>query len=809
MKTVFIIVSLLAAVAGVTFATPAPTGKGTINGKIIDKRSGAALEFATVSLLDTAKKVVAGSVTRPDGVFTLVNVTGGQYTLKVSFLGYADAEQTIAVPDEKATVEAGQIALEADAQMLEETVVTSRRPLVERQIDKLVVTVANSVMAQNSTALEVLRKAPGLAVGQDGNITLNGQSVAVWVDNRPTHLSGQELAALLEGTEGSLIDRIEIIDQPSSKYDAEGSGGIVNIITKKNFLKGSNGSLRTGYAQYLEKDFYYGANGSLNLNHRTDLINAYVNLSSRGDKGFDRLSETTTAPGNYYRQSDTQSEDRRFNQYVKAGIDFFIDKKNIIGVIGSFSMNNRNDDEQGNTLENNNSTITASTLAGDSKNRNRNSSANLNYSHYFDEKGHELTVNADYLRYTSTPEQRTTTVFTFPLIPFKADSADAYVNLSEQAVTVLSTKADYALPVGEKMKLEAGGKIAFSATDNEIVRNDSTAAGWVKNGNLSNDFSYREIIGALYATYGWKINDRWNVKGGVRWEHTATEGLWRSADSVTTRAYDDFFPTVFVGYNPSSRHNFSFSYTQRIRRPNYWQLNPFRRYISSYSYIEGNPDLQPEYSHRFNLSYTGFQALNTGILYFFTKGQIIQLPAFDAETHANGYRQGNFGQWSAFGAWVGISELPLTPWWSFTVNATGICLHNEDVDYSNRSFNIQGYGSTAFLLGKTWKVEIEYNLQTPLSMGYFNIKTQSNLSAGVQKTFWDRKGTLSLYVTDILATNKEDITATRGGVTRDIRQRHDSRSVRASFLYRFGNAGKPAKQRNVGQQEEAERLNGN
>ncbi|MDR2802622.1 MAG: TonB-dependent receptor [Prevotellaceae bacterium] len=809
MKIAFIFVFLWAASAGVTFASPAAKGKGTVNGKIIDKRSGAALEFATVSLLDTAKNVVAGSVTRAGGEFVLANVAGGQYTLKVSFLGYADAERAIAVPDDKETVEAVQIELEADAQTLEEAVVTSRRPVVERQIDKLVVTVANSVMAQNSTALEVLRKAPGLRIDKDGNISLNGQGVAVWVDNRPTQLSGQELVALLEGTEGSTIDRIEIIDQPSSKYDAEGSGGIVNIITRKNFLKGFNGSLRTGYTQYLESDFFYGANGSLNLNYRTDLINAYVNLSSRGSKGFDWLAETTTAPGNYYRQSEMQVNDHGFNQNIKAGIDFFIDKKNIIGVIGNFALNNRQDMEQGNTLENNNGAVTTSIPYGDTKNRYRNGSANLNYSHYFDEKGHELTANADYLRYTSTPEQRMATVFSFSSIPPKADSVDAYTNRSAQDITVLSAKADYALPVGKSMKLEAGGKMAISITDNEIVRNDSTAAGWIKNTNLSNEFTYRETVGALYATYGWKINDRWNVKGGVRWEHTASEGQWRSADSVTARTYDDFFPTVFVGYNPSGKHNISFSYTRRIRRPNYWQLNPFRRYISAYSYIEGNPELSPEYSHRFSLSYTGFQVFNAGVFYFLTKNQIIQVPVFDTESHGGGYKQGNFGQWTAVGASVGLSELPLTPWWSLTVNADAIYINNADADYTKQSFSLNGYGSTTFLLGKTWKAEVEYNLQTPLSMAYFNMKSQSNLNIGVQKTFWNNKGSLSLYVNDIFATNKEDFTANRDGVFRNVRQRHDSRSVRASFSYRFGNAGKPAKQRNVGQQEEAERLGGN
>jgi hypothetical protein len=299
------------------------------------------------------------------------------------------------------------------------------------------------------------------------------------------------------------------------------------------------------------------------------------------------------------------------------------------------------------------------------------------------------------------------------------------------------------------------------------------------------------------------------VKGGIRWEHTSSEGQWRSADSVTTRSYDDFFPTVFLGYNPAQQHNLSFSYTRRIHRPNYWLLNPFRRYISAYSFIEGNPELSPEYTHRMNLSYTGFQVLNTGVMYSFSNEQIIQIPSFDEATHASGYRQGNFGKTAQVAAWAGLSELPLTAWWTFSMNVAAGYLYNENGDYKKEAGFYQGYGSTTFLLGKTWKAEIEYNLQSPISWGYFNIQTQHTASVGVQKTLWNNKGSLSLYVDDVFGTQRNDLTTHMNGIDRDIRQHNSSRAVRASFSYRFGNAGKPAKQRNVGQQEESERLGGN
>jgi outer membrane receptor protein involved in Fe transport len=799
MKTTLLALLFLIS-ASIIFATPAPITKGRISGKVVDKLTGEALEYATVSVLDTAKKALTGGMTNAQGEFKLENLATGHYILKISYIGYIDVEQSIDLSEQNSEKQLGEIALEADNQTLDAAVITARRPTVERLIDKLVITVANSIMAQNSTALEVLRKSPGLAIDRDGNITLNGQSVAVWVDNRPTHLSGQELVALLEGMEGSTIDKIEIIDQPSSKYDAAGSGGIVNIITKKNFMRGFNGSVRAGYTQFLESNFYYGANGTLNLNYRNDLINTYMNLSARSVKRFEIIEENVTAPTGYTRQMNDFEKGERFYQNVNAGIDFFIDKKNIIGLAGNFSLKNASDDGAGNTLENNVGNMITSDFLSNNTNRNLNGVGNLNYSHYFDDKGHELTLNADYLRYTSKPKQYMHTVFS-PM-----DSTIIYTYDSEQAATVVSGKADYILPIGESMKLEAGGKIAFSATDNEIVRMDSLSTGWSKNRDLSDDFTYRENIGALYATYGWKINSRWNVKGGLRWEHTNTKGVWRSADSSTTRSYNDFFPTVFAGYNPAEKHNISLSYTRRIERPNYWELNPFRRYLSTYSYIEGNADLLPSYTHRLNFSYTGFNVLTAGITYSYSDGAIAQIPTFDTLSHASGYRQDNFGMMETMVGSVSLSELPIIKWWFFTLNLEGGYFNNKRGDYRNTSTYWSVFNNNTFVLAKTWKAEAQYQMESPLAWAYFNIKLLHSLDIGIQKTLWDDKGTLSLYVDDVFATRKNALSSTVDGVTRDFKQQWQSRSVRLSFLYRFGNAGKPVRQRNVGQQEELQRL---
>jgi len=805
MKQILLVLSLLLMTSFI-FAAPAKT-KGDIKGKIVDKTTGIALEFATVSVLDTAKKVVAGGTTNEFGEFNIQNIPAGQYTFVASFIGYSNMEQSLDIASENSSLKFEKIELSPDATQLEEVVVSARRPTIERQMDKMVMSVANTIIAENSTAEEVLRKAPGVTIDKDGNITLNGQNVEVWVDNRPTQLSGQELIALLSATEGSSIDKIEIIDQPSSKYDAAGTAGIINIKSKKNFLKGFNGSVRAGYAQYLEKEFYYNANGSLNLNYRNDLINTFLNVSARSATGFNDITEDITTAIGFQRYTETKMEETRTNENIKAGIDFFIDKKNIIGVIGNFAFRNRNGDGVGYTQEENSANPESSNFLDDSKSEFLSGTANLNYSHYFDESGHELTANADYMHYVNTPNTKVSNEFYYFSPP--SDSTSIYTNNSEQYTDIYSVKADYIKPLGKTMKLELGGKYSWSTTDNTILREDLIGLVWEKNNNLSDDFTYKENIGALYATYAWQISPQWTMKGGLRWEHTSSEGTWRSVDTVTTNSYDDIFPTFYLGFRPAEKHDLSFSYTQRIRRPNYWQLNPFRQYISGYSYIEGNANLKPEYTHRFNLSYTGFQAFNVGLMYSFTNDEIIQIPEYNESTKESGYIQGNFGRNSYFGMWAGVSELPITKWWFFTMNLWGAYSTSKHDNFKQNSFMWNVYSNNTFILGTTWKAELEAWMQGPARWGFFEIKTRGDVNVGVRKTFLEGKGSLGLFVDDIFSTGDGNrVLSNKDGVARINENIWTSRAVRVSFSYRFGSNQQQSRQRNVGQQDEAERIGG-
>ncbi len=231
--------------------------------------------------------------------------------------------------------------------------------------------------------------------------------------------------------------------------------------------------------------------------------------------------------------------------------------------------------------------------------------------------------------------------------------------------------------------------------------------------------------------------------------------------------------------------------------------------MGAYAYIEGNPQVRPSYSDNLRLSYVAFKVLNIGTSFNYNKGIIVQIPQYDPATGQTGYIQGNFGTYYYLGAWVSVSGLPITKWWQLTLNLWGAYTVNDDnVTTTTRSWQVETYLNSTFLLSKTWSAEIEGWVQTPATWGYYSMKTRGELSAGVKKTFCDNKGSVSLYIDDIFNTSGTNGTMSRNGTVSHTNSRWDSRAIRFSFSWRFGNTNSPAKQRKVGQQEEAKRMGG-
>jgi len=779
----------------------------TITGKIIEKENGKALSFATVSVQDKEAKIIGGATSDEDGRFTISNLGNDSYKVRISFIGFKDTiinVKTSEIPE----LNLGTIALSADATTLKTAVVTAKVPVIEQKLDKIVMNVAEAVSTQGSTALDILRKAPGISIDPSGNVLLNGTGVQVWIDNRPSNLSGADLEALLSGTDGSTIDKIEIIAHPSAKYDASGSGGIINIRTKKNFAKGMSGSIRGTYdiSPYNSK-LFNGLSGTLNLNYRSDKTNTSVSYSPKYEESYDKFTSTTDLGSGLILKGETLSESLNKRSNYRISHDMFLDKNNIIGIIvsglGRDDKDNTNDDVTGSQLYNNGSLIRTNNTSIDSKNNFNNIYTNLNYTHTF-KTGQELTLNADYGYYDIGSDSYQENYY-YDGNGVVALAPEIFRSDSKQYLNIFSAKADYEMIIFKSIKMEAGAKWAESKTDNDLLRENKIGETWTKDNDLSSLFNYKENIAAAYVSVASQFGPKWSAKAGLRAEYTISDGDWISADTTTLKKYLDIFPTAFVGYNPNKDFMVALAYDMRIQRPNFNQLNPFRIYVDANSSLEGNPNLVPQYTHQGSLTLTYKQHYTIGLYSQFTDGTIIQSTNFNQSTGEKFLVWDNFGKLYFYGGIFNVTELSLSKWLTFNGSMFVANVTNKAEDYEKSSLFAQCNISTTFILPKDTKIELTGNVQSGIPYGYFNVEPQGELSLGVKKGVLKNKGTITLNLSDILGTQCSRASLNNDMITNyNFRSDWKSRKIGLSFAYRFGN-GKASKSRNVGNSDEAKR----
>jgi len=789
---------------GSTFAAK---NTGTISGKVTERSNGNPLPFATVSLQDESKKILGGATTSDDGNFQINNTISGKCNIKVSFIGFKDTTFIINIQENSDNVNLGEIKLASDAIALKSAVVIAKVPVIEQKLDKIVMNVSESVSVQGNNALELLKKAPGISMDSNGNLLLNGVSVNVWIDGRPSNMSGPELQALLTGTDGSTIDKIEIISHPSSKYDAAGKGGIVNIKTKRNFAKGLNGSVRAGYTAAPFEKYYQGANGTLNLNYRGEKSNTTITYSPEANSAFEHISSITNLENNIQLKSETRLETVTKTHSYRVANDFFISNKDIFGfIINGFNRGyncNSNNSYTGSDLINNGVLTEKTKTALRGSDYSNIVSGNLNYTHIFSDN-HEFTVNTDYGHFDFSNKSNQDNIFSnmrgeetrSPLI-FNSDAS--------RRINILSLKADYQKTFLKSITLEAGAKWAQSRTNNELIRNDQINDNWILNSQLSSKFNYTESISAAYISLAKQFGTVWSLKGGLRAEMTNATGDWISADTVSSRKYVDIFPTAFAGYIPNKNLRLGLSYTMRIDRPNFRQLNPFKIYLDANSCMYGSPNLNPEYNNQFNLSVGIKKYISINFSGEFVNDVIVQNPYFDNETGEKTVIWENFGKQTLIGGTLSISELPITKWLIFNASGYIGSYKTTKPGYEDKSIYSNLSVQTTLLLPKDFKVELSGYYRSKIPFGYFIVDPICLFSVGAKKLLLQNKATIALNINDIfdgMRNNSKVNTDQINNYSFYFRTRY--RTVNLSFQCRFGQS-KRTKYRQVGNFEESSR----
>ena len=794
MKRILKPLLLVAIIIASSFSAISAEGPVTIKGKLLDKKNSEPLPFANVTLYNSQKSIVTGTTSKENGEFMLSAALSGGDTLHISFIGYNDIRIGLSQSAANgAAIDLGTIEVEPQSQTLQAAVVTAKVPLIEQKLDKIVVNVSQSVVAATSNAFELLKKSPGVTVDLNGNIQLNGQSVEIWIDGRPSKLSGSQLETVLTALNGSTIDKIEIMQHPSAKFDASGSGGIINIKTKRNFVKGLYGSASINYSMVPKLTCYDNGDASLLVNYRSKRANTMLTYTFNNNSyGIDLDSENEFGPVFSYKQS-SDSRIRGYNRghFAKIGTDFYPNQKNTFGFLVNYntSRNTQYTDGYSNSALYVNNILQSKSISYiDQLDHFDRIDANIYYIRNFSGVK-ELTLNADY-GYYDTQNDGFQRNITTPA--GGSQKRGAFTNDNSQHINIFAFKADYKCSPFKKAMLETGAKIETTWTDNNSIRRDSIGGAYVIDPNQSNIFKYRETIGALYGSLSYQINKKWSIVAGLRGEYTKSTGDWISDETKSHKDYFKLFPTIYVGYSPKN-WRFSLSYTRRINRPSFSQLNPFRYYIDPTSSITGNPDINPAYTNSiaFVAGYKSY--FNISAIYSHTSNLVSQIPNFDAVTGDKTFYWGNYGSQTVAGGVLSIMEYPLVKnLFYFSLNSLFASLENctaeniEDLYEKESSFFMTHYFTLTTLLPRNWKVEFVGYYMNGARSGGMKVDNICNFYAGVKKELMDKRLTLSLSMNDLFNTfkmNIETITPTNRYI---LNQHQFQQRISFGIKYNFG-----------------------
>jgi outer membrane receptor protein involved in Fe transport len=695
------------------------------------------------------------------------------------------------------------------SQTLKEVMVTGRTLPVEKKRDRTIVNVEASVTNTGSTVLEVLERSPGVTVDRNGGISLNGKAgVLVMIDDRPTYLTGDDLNNLLSSMNSSQVARIELIPNPTARYDAAGSGGIINIRTKKNRNGGLNGSITVSYGQGV----YPKTNNSLVLNYRQGRVNTFLTYSLNDTKYLTNLyayrqyfddKKNVTA----ILQQPSYFTGTVINQTVKAGVDYTVTSRTTIGMAVSGTDIHRmgNNTATANWLRADGRLDSAIVTKSRPENRFRNGAVNLNGRQVLDKKA-ELSADVDYLHYQMRLQQDFDNQLLAP-----GGYEQIYRNNIPTTIDIFSAKADAVIGLGGDVSFNTGFKSSSSHTDNAATYQDWQGQQWVKDETLSNHFVYRENIQALYAAIEGK-DGRWSYQGGLRYEYTAytahQSGNGTQPDSLVSRNYGSFFPSGSLSYKADTLNSVTLTVGRRTDRPVYQNLNPFLFVINKYTYETGNPYLLPQYSWNVELSHQYGNWLTTGISYSRISNYFSQIFLSDTSKTILYYTQGNVGRVYNLGLSVSVEASPVR-WWSMAL--TAVMNHKQ-----LRGFDGNTYASTItqlsaninnqFSFGKGYMGEVS---------GFYTTRARNDIqellyptgqaSLGVGRTVMKKKGTIKLSYRDIFYTNAMEGLTSFPDATEYFKIKRDSRVLTLSFILRFGKAVKVTRHVD-GASEEKERV---
>jgi hypothetical protein len=787
----FIVLLLLSSIA---VAQPADT---KISGIVKDARNEA-MAGATVRLQQARdSSQVKSTRTDANGRFHFTGVGNGSFVLVVTSVGqrpYTGTKITVD-PLHPVIVLPVIVLTPGNSAELAAVTVKTTRPLIEQEIDKTTVNVGSMISSATSNALEVLERTPGITVTSNGDISLNGRGgVLVLIDGRSTYMSGADLAAYLKSLPGSLLDKIELMDNPPARYDAAGNA-IINIRLKKTRAGGLTGNFSSGYTQ----GRYARGNSALNLNYNHKKINVFGSLSyshekSYNDDLFDRkfydegnklTSKVSLINRQVYKTNGTN---------MSIGADYTASANTTIGFLFNQNQNERNGKLAYNS-DGYNAAQQLDTLSSgyvNSVDERSNYATNLNFVHKFSKPGSELSGDINYLRYTNDGDQASQN-FIYQSTGVLS-SANAFVYLLPSNINIYTAKLDYVQKVKTNMKFEAGLKSSIVDNDNTADYYNIINAQQVIDNSRSNHFKYHENIHAAYVNMQ-RVGTRVGLQMGLRVENTIATGRQLGNSivpaSTFTKDYTKLFPSMFVSYKLDSngKYNLTFSITRRITRPNYQLLNPFVFFRDKYTYSSGNPLLVPQYQYRYELRYQHKQFLRLGLSYNRFTNVIFNITRPVDDVFIS--QPDNIAQGYMLLLNTGLNLSP-AKWWSVNTDVllSHIGLHGKAFteDLNPNAYIARINLLNQLKLAKGWSAEFGGYYASKDLNGQAFTSAMVRLNAACQKKIWKDKGSIRLAIDDILHSwiyHNNSISLKQAQYYQT--SESDTQRFGLAFTYRFGN----------------------
>lgn len=827
---------LLLLFCGIAIGTYAQ--QGSVRGRVVDARSGENIEYATVALLSPQDSTIkGGTVTEQNGAFKL-SAPFGKYLLRITFIGYEPQyyKNSVTLSADHPTVNLGKVSINPQATMMEAVEVVAERSMVEYQLDKRVVNVDKSLVASGGTASDVLEQVPSVAVDNDGNVTLRGSTnVKVLVNGRPSELLASDLATLLEQIPATTVENVEVITNPSAKYDPEGMSGIINIKLKDRTAGalGLNGVASVNFGAPLPfmvpdslPSFIPTAMGNISLNYTTEKYNLFLNADlgrrTRGHYGTTDIAHRMDGIDYLHDLQNEYSLNPSLMGSVKVGGEYYFDEKN--SLLLSYQL-------RGGSRQRQNWIYAHDQLYNDSMsydqvnqgdNRNLNHSFNMLYTRKFDRKDEELTLDATFstrqVQGTGSQEQ----VYADP-----AANYDHYFlrsSLTENHHQALNIKLNYLRPLDsflgmEGWRLETGyeGRMDWPDQQADYYRTvyDNTGGAHdlyeYYDSLSSTHFDYNLQVHAIYATLGGNLTNRLSLQAGLRGEYAYTYGhdVNHPGTPAVDKPYWNPYPTLHLSYKISEMQSAQLSYSRRVRRPHMWDLNPYINVMDGRHLGFGNPTLDPEFTNAFELSYNlGFDKVNLyTAAYFRHSNNTITWYGFywDSASVAQyawwePYNSDYEGYWAAgpqnlansynYGLEF-IFDWQIASWWKVNLSLNlyeerieGGSLLNNNVQ---QGFQAGGKLNSFMTLPNDWTLQFSGQYRAPGLDLQATMDPSYWFDLAVKKDVLQKRGTINLRVSDVFCTGGWGHRTDNVELYRVVKNHRLSPTVTVGFSWKINN----------------------